>query len=212
MSLELIAVTVLRTFLIARFKTLPLWAKLLVITATALLTILLLGIVLAVIWITYSFISSGVWKTLPPQVAASIVAGLFAVITLFLGNSITKEREIKSTLRLKEIESQEARLTKKTEFYVELIDKLIALTQNCDQVDELLKNFYGKLYIQASPQVTENFLQILNLIKTNENDQQILKDDIKPEVDNLIKQIKEESMEDKRKVALLYNPSIFNQK
>ena len=80
MTLEILAVEAGRAFLRAYFKALPLWGKVLVAITASLITILLLGIVIAVIWIIYSFISSGILSSLPPQVAASIVAGLFTVI------------------------------------------------------------------------------------------------------------------------------------
>ena len=124
-------------------------------------------------------------------------------ITLLLGNSINKEREISSTLRLKEIESQEVSLAKQIEFYIELIDKLVALNKDYEQVDELLSSLYGKLYIQASPKIISGFIEIVNTINANEDNQRAV-DEIRMEVDKLISTIRYQLVQDRRRVACLY--------
>lgn len=211
MAIETFALVAIKELLKVTFKKLPLWARIPVIIAGLLIALLLFGSVIGIIWIVYSFISSGVWKFLPAEVAASIVAGLFGVFTLLIGNYLTKESEIRSTLRLKEIESQEKLLEKKAEFYSEMIDKLFALFTDSIKVEDVLKDFYGKLYIQGSPKVTSSFLEIVENIKANGNNQQMLEDNIRPQADKLMADLRKELNQARREISLLYNPSSFNE-
>lgn len=106
MILDVVTETAANIFsLIRAFKKFPLWGKILVVIAALLLLFLfislLLGIILVVVWSVFSFFISGAWKSLPAEVAASIVAGLFAVFTLVMSNYLSKESEIISALKLK---------------------------------------------------------------------------------------------------------------
>lgn len=100
-------------------------------------------------------------------------------------------------------------LTKKTEFYSELIDKLIALIQSPLTVEDVLKDFYGKLYIQGSPKLISSFLEIVESIKANGSDRQILENNIRPQVDAMIAELCREISQTKKEISLLYSPSHF---
>ena len=213
MSLDAIILVAANVFLIQTFKKLPWWAKTLVVIAALLLLLLflslLLGIILVVVWSVYSLFISGAWKSLPAEVSASIVAGLFANFTLLLGNYFTQESQIRSAIKLKEIESQEILLIRKADFYSDIIDKLIALTQSPLTVEDILKDFYGKLYIQGSPKLTSSFLEIVESIKANGSNQKMLESDIRPRADALITELCRELSQARQKISSSYNPYNF---
>lgn len=188
------------------FEKVPLWGKLLIAISVLLLLLLLfsliIGIIAVLVWSVCSLFTSNAWKSLSPEVAASIIAGLFAVFTLLLSNYFTRESQIISTLRLKEIEFQEAALIKKSDFYSEVIDKLIGLTQNPLAVEDITKNFYGKLYIQGSPRVVSIFIEIVENIKSNGNNQEMLEIEIRPRIHSFIVELCREVNKDGKNLPL----------
>lgn len=169
------------------WKRLPLWAKLFILAIPAILLILLgilfIGLLFGIIWIVYAFISSGIWKSIPAEVGAAIIAGLFAVLTLIVGSYLTTKNQIETTLKIKEIEAresekarkQEARTAesareeneklRKAEFYSEIINKLTSLLLSNSKTGEILNEFYGKLRTQASSDIVINFMEIVQSLE-----------------------------------------------
>ncbi|WP_215610874.1 hypothetical protein [Leptothoe spongobia] len=157
--------------LVPALKKLPPWARFLIfavpVVMLTLLSILFIGLLFGIIWIVYEFISSGIWKSIPAEVGASIIAGLFAVLTLMIGNYLTKKNEIETALEIKRIEEREAARVredsgklKKEKLYSEIINKLTVLLSDGSLQNEALSSFYGRLYTQGSSEIISDFLEI----------------------------------------------------
>ena len=92
---------------------------------------------------------------------------------------LTNKNQIETTLKIKEIEAQEAEKAReqeareaekareeneklrKAEFYSEIINKLTNLLLNGSKTSEILNEFYGKLYTQGSSDIVINFMEIV---------------------------------------------------
>jgi len=175
---------------------LPLWVKAVLLFVPVLFLFLLLllfaGVLLGSVWIVFSFINSGVWKSLPSEVAASIVAGLFAVISLIIGNSFNKKNEVEAAIKIKQIERQEVERYRKTEFYSEVINKVTSLVSKTIKIDEDMNSFYGKLYTQGSPEVITSFLKLARDLEVSSSDKNVIETSIYPQANILISKIRRE--------------------
>ena len=182
-----------RTLFSLVWKKLPVWARVLLLVISTLFLILFIVLLVGVTWIIYVFISSGVWKTIPAEVTAAIVAGLFAVLTLTVGNFLNRQTEIESALEIKRIEQREAEGSRRNqeqvriaEFYAEVINKLIDLISNPSAIDDTLNGFYGKLYTQGSCEVVSDFLKIVRELKFTNSDQAYVEIKVYPQANALI--------------------------
>ncbi len=121
---------------------------------------------LLISWRGYKFTVSGRWELVSPTVEASIIGGLFGIVTLSLGNYIGNYVN-----RKKERENQE--YARKQEFYNELIDKLyylVSINQVTQETfSEEMKGLIGKIYTQAPYRVIELYTQIVNHLHEPEN-------------------------------------------
>ncbi|MBD2303503.1 MAG: hypothetical protein ACRAVC_00700 [Trichormus sp.] len=136
------------------------------------------------LWGSYRFIKLNSWEAVPPQIAASIIGGLFAIITLLWGNFLSNQKKREDTEYLR-----------KSEFYEEVINKLYYITVFPEKITsreglyELMDGLVGKIYTQGSDKLINMFGEIVETVQSNSPEKSL---HIQASIKNIIDEIRKE--------------------
>lgn len=145
------------------------------------LSIIIFGLTL---WAGYRFIKLDYWQEVPPQIGASIIGGLFAIITLLWGNFLSNQKK-----------REEIEYLRKSEFYEEVIKQLYYIAMFPDKIKtpedlyEVMNGLIGKIYTQGSDKLINIFGEIVENIQ-EESSEKSLK--IQNNIKNIIEEIRKD--------------------